>query len=571
MTDAQPAARTLRGPLTACVDALAALHDPAESESVIRRTFAAAPERVRARNDHFTPVLNRELFRFVQRHYRQGAERVCLWRFIKRLPEAQLDPAPEPSDDEAVLDALFRVFLYSHPLDDLTCLFIPVGEPDRIPRYMDWIRRYYYRASYPTSLLWLYALDSSLVSLFPDEMIYIGDRGTVSPERIFRPDFQGGESVLLKRYSEAPGHFVVFENKLADDEFRQIFTFLEREFLDRCLSRSVNTRVRDSDAELRDWEKFADVLKFGVSDRHESGCVSFSDMRSSTEFLNIHGKAFYLNRIQQPFFEQTQLVSRRYRGRIDKFMGDNVMCVFLNRGISDEETAGDRAVFHNFFAVVELCRILHGLIREGNVADTRLGLRSGVTYGDQILRSNLGNEFVRDFTVTGETVNLAARLEHISIHELKLHNQMYFRRTLDRFPEIRQLLSVTPDRESLNDETRRVIRDFTLFQNIASNLELLELARFDIRMNGDFYQRLRRRLVRNGFAVQNPGAADLHGYERFRGDGFELAVYSLYYNPKGFAGFEKIWILPLDPGLLETLDPDRLREGRFALASAQST
>ncbi len=569
MSDPAPSVSALREPLARCMESLDSITDPDRFEAVIQRTFDALPSEIAPPSDEFRPVLVGELFRFIQRQYRNGGGQICLWRFIKRLPPAQLSPGFPAGEEEEILDALFRVFLYSHPLDDLTCLFIPVKEPERIPRYMDWIRRYYYHASYPTSLLWFYALDSSLSALFPDEMVYIGDRIENSSDQIFRPDFNGGESVLLKRYSDAAGHFVALRGKVAEDEFRQIFTFLEREFRDRCLSRSIHRRVRDSETELREWEKFADVLKFGVSDRHESGCVSFSDMRASTAFLNLHGKGFYLNRIQQPFFEQTQLVSRRYRGRIDKFMGDNVMCVFLNRTLADESEVGDAAVRHNFFAIVELCRILNELIAAGEIGDTQLGLRSGVTYGDQVLRSNLGNDFVRDFTVTGETVNLAARLEHISIQELKLHNQMYFRRTLDRFPEIRQLLSVTPDREGLNAETRRVIRDFTLFQNIASNLDLLERARFDIRMNTDFYDRIRRHLLRNGYVLENPQAAEMHGYERFQGRGVAFAFYALYYNPKGFAGFEKIWILPLDPALLSALDPERLRQGVFAAAETK--
>jgi class 3 adenylate cyclase len=569
MTDPAFSAASLREPLAACMESLASLTDPDQFEAVIQGAFNQLPAEIDTPADTFPSVLAGELFRFIQRQYQGGNGRICLWRFIKRLPPAQLSPDFPARPEEEILDALFRVFLYSHPLDDLTCLFIPVKEPETIPHCMDWIRRYYYHASYPTSLLWLYALDSSLSALFPDEMIYIGDRAEDSPGQIFRPDFNGRENVLLKRYSDAPGHFVALRDKVAEDEFRQIFTFLEREFRDRCLSRSIHRRTRDSEEELREWEKFAGVLKFGVSDRHESGCVSFSDMRSSTEFLNLHGKEFYLNHIQQPFFEQTQLVSRRYRGRIDKFMGDNVMCVFLNRALSGEAERGDAAARHNFFAIVELCRILNALIAQGDITGTRLGLRSGVTYGDQVLRSNLGNDFVRDFTVTGETVNLAARLEHISIHELKLHNQMYFRRTLDRFPEIRQLLSVTPDREGLNAETRRVIRDFTLFQNITSNLDLLERVRFDIRMNTDFYERIRRHLLRGGYALQNPQSAEMHGYERFQGQGFTLSFYALYYNPKGFAGFEKIWILPLDPGLLAALDPERLRQGVFAVTGTK--
>ena len=108
----------------------------------------------------------------------------------------------------------------------------------------------------------------------------------------------------------------------------------------------------------QEWEKFKDVLKFGVSDRAEDGCISFSDLRSSTEFLNTHGKNIYLNQIQQPFFEYTELISKKYNGRIDKFMGDNVMCVFLNGNMNDKsrEEQKTEAILNNLFALFSLCK-----------------------------------------------------------------------------------------------------------------------------------------------------------------------------------------------------------------------
>ncbi len=541
--------------ITGCLAALG--NHPASSESILAGTFADAPESIVPDARRFEAVVNAHLYRYILKCYRHNTDRLCLWRFIKNLSPEQLRHDTEKDPDLKLLDALTRIYLYSGPLDDLTCLFIPLNEHRLIPDYLRWIQSYFYHADYPTSLLWLYALDSSLASLFPDEIIFLGRRTAETEANIFTPDFTDEDTVLLKRYSEVPGHYVQLEGKVANDEFRHMYAFLKKEYQDRCLSRSGRRdEYPDHRTYDREWEKFEDVLRFGVSDRHEQGCISFSDMRSSTEFLNTYGKKIYLNKIQQPFFEQTKLISKLYNGRIDKFMGDNVMCVFLKRPRPEGDQA---AVLNNFFAMFDLCRILYDLIRKQGLEGSRLGLRSGVTYGDQILRSNLGNEFVRDFTVTGETVNLAARLEHISIHELKLHNDIYFQDTIDRFPKISRLVSICDDRSSLNEETLSVIEAFTLYQNIHSNLAFLADARFDIRMNQPFYLKLKEHLQQKGFERVNPDTARRHGYDEYEVDGFRLRFYFMYYNPKGFNAFEAIRILPLTPDVLCHLDMLALR------------
>jgi len=312
----------------------------------------------------------------------------------------------------------------------------------------------------------------------------------------------------------------------------------------------------DKTAYNAEWEKFEDVLRFGVSDEDESGCISFSDMRASTEFLNTYGKTVYLNKIQQPFFEKTKLISKKYNGRIDKFMGDNVMSVFLNKNMHIEtHKAQEReAVLKNFLALFALCKTLYELIVDGALTESRLGLRSGVTYGSQLLRSNLGNEILRDFTVTGESVNLAARLEHISAHELIIHNKMYFKRSIERFPQISELIAIDGCQKNISPETESIIRDFTLYQNILSNLEKLETVKFDIRSNQRFYTILRTHLQEKGYPILNTDTSEIYGYEEYDIRGFCLRFYFSHYNPKGFANYEKIWIVPLDLKTLEHFD-----------------
>ena len=528
-------------------------------ETVLKNSLSQAPAAVVPNSNDYYSIVTYHLYRFALKHYQCHEQNICVWRYIKNLSSDQLNHKYETDPELQMMDQLLRTYFYSDPLDDLTCIFIPINNDQLIKKYVEWIKSYFYDVNYPTSLLWLYALDSSLASLFPDEIIFFGQRtANGADENILIPNFDYSDALLIKRFSEDPTHYVALEGVNANNEFRQIFNFLQREYKDRCLSRTGKQEdAVDDQSHNAEWEKFEDVLRFGVSDRNESGCTSFSDLRSSTEFLKAFGKDVYLNEIQQPFFEKTKLISKQYNGRIDKFMGDNVMCVFLN-SYMDGLTAIEKeesAIISNFLALFMLCKVLFQIVSlKKNFADSNLGLRSGVTYGSQILRSNLGNELVRDFTVTGETVNLAARLEHISVQELIIHNEIYFAKAIERFPQIHELITVNQNFQNLNPETGKIIDQFTLFQNILSNLEKLGKVKFDIRFNDRFYEKLRQHLSQRGYIVLNADMADKYGYEEYDLDGFIFRFYFSFYNPKGFSQFKKIWILPLDPKILENLD-----------------
>jgi len=526
-------------------------------EQILVDTFKQAPDPIIPNITNYYTRLNSQLHRYVLKCYKHGEEDICLWRYIKNLSNEQLNYQDNCHPEIELLDYLMRVYFFSDPLDDLTCIFIPINNSNLIKNYLQWIKSYFYDANYPTSLLWLYALDSSLASLFPDEIIYLGKRLESDEVDIMLPDFGYPDAVLLKRFTHDPKHFIELSGEQANSEFQQIFSFLRREYKDRCLSRAGDQpQGLDRDVYQQEWETFEKVLRFGVSDKSENGCISFSDMRSSTSFLNVYGKIIYLNKIQQPFFERTQLISQKYGGRIDKFMGDNVMCVFLNNNMTGKTEADQelQAILNNFFALFQLCKMLHEIMIEHNFYTSSLGLRSGVTYGSQIIRSNLGNELVRDFTVTGESVNLAARLEHISIRELLLHNEVYFAKVIERFPRIRDLITVSDNYDNLNPQTKKIVQDFTVYQNIRSNLEKLDNVKFDIRLNHEFYSRLRQHLINKGYIIQNSESAEIYGYESFIVNGLPLNFYKSYYNPKGFSRYETIWIVPFDEIILENLD-----------------
>jgi class 3 adenylate cyclase len=585
------------------------LNSQEEVEAVLTRTIRALPDIAAPDGPDFYSALNHQLYRNILKSYKHQESKVCIWRFIKNLSTDQLNYEPETDPALDMLDALLRVYFYSGPLNDLTCVFIPINDGTLIKKYLGWIKNYFYNVNYPTSLLWLYALDSSLGSLFPDEIIYMGRHLPVTGDGLLLPDFSAAGGVLFKRFSSAPQHFIQLEGTNANDAFRHIFAFLRREYQDRCLSQSIRKNQTDAEAEaetgearLSGWEKYEDVLRFGVSDKNESGCVSFADMRSSTEFLNSVGKTTYLNKVQQPFFEQTQIISRHFKGRIDKFMGDNVMSVFLDNNMSAaaEDERAIESVLNSFLAYFALCKMFYAILVKNGFDNAKLGLRCGTAYGDQILRSNLGNEFVRDFTVTGEKVNLASRLESISISELIIHNQLYFAEAIERFPKINQIIEinqlyinagkpgheadrahpahpahnlnlqadindtnmlevVTEANRDINPETMALVRDYTYYQNILTNLESLNKVKFDLRMNDEFYHRFCQHLMGKGYKWLNPETSVSHGYDAFKIGERELRFYMSYYNPKGFLGYQIIWILPLDSMLLADFDIEQIR------------
>ncbi len=541
------------------MNTLANIHSQSEVEKILKQTYSAMSVSGQIPSGSYYEDLNRELLRYTIRHYKDGHDRICLWRFYKKISNDQLNCVFPKGSSQEMLDYMVRTYYYSDPLDDLTCIFIPINDHELIEKYLNWIKYYFYDVNYPTSLLWLYALDSSMLPLFPDEIIFLGKRTNEDFDDIMIPDFNEKDTVLYKRFSGSQTNYLKITGEDANREFGQLFNFLKIDYQDRCLSRTGESSDGEKNA---GWEKFEDVLRFGVSDKMERGCISFSDLRSSTDFLNKFGKNIFRNVIQQPFFEQTKLISKRFLGKIDKFMGDNVMCVFLNQNDPDisEKQREFSSISNNFAALFSLCKVLYTLLKDNNMENTKLGLRSGVAHGRKILRSNLGNEIVRDFTVTGETVNLAARLEHISIQELVLNNENYFENTIERFPQISELLNVMKDFSNLNPETEFILDNYTLYQNIMSNLELLFKARFDIRLNNSYYNFLKNFFIARGYKSPeiNKEKRNIHGYEEFIIQGHSLKFYFSYYLPKGFRNYEKIWILPLDIDVLFSLDIEKV-------------
>jgi len=128
--------------------------------------------------------------------------------------------------------------------------------------------------------------------------------------------------------------------------------------------------------------------------------VLFADLSNFTVLsseLGAEGTHLLLNR----YFEIVDGIVESYGGTIDKHIGDNVMAVFgAPVAHTDDPERAVRAALNIHTAMTEL-----SAERERTLT-AHIGIASG-----QVVASGTGSEAHREYTVTGETVNLASRLQ----------------------------------------------------------------------------------------------------------------------------------------------------------------
>lgn len=132
--------------------------------------------------------------------------------------------------------------------------------------------------------------------------------------------------------------------------------------------------------------------------------VLFADIRSFTT-LSENLSAQEVVEMLNTFFERMVAVVFAHRGILDKFVGDQVMAVF---GILPGE---DDPAIDAVRAAVAMQRETAKLVRQRSQEGKRaFSIGIGINTGDVIL-GNIGCDNRMDFTVIGDAVNVAARLQ----------------------------------------------------------------------------------------------------------------------------------------------------------------
>ncbi len=150
--------------------------------------------------------------------------------------------------------------------------------------------------------------------------------------------------------------------------------------------------------------------KYSMEGRNEVLTVLFTDIRGFTsiaEGLDPRSLSAFMNE----FLTAMSLVIRNdYRGTLDKYVGDQIMA-FWGAPVADPEHAS-HAVAAGLAMVAALPK-LNGEFRARGWPEVRIGV--GINSGPMSV-GDMGSRIRRAYTVMGDSVNLASRLEGLTKH-----------------------------------------------------------------------------------------------------------------------------------------------------------
>jgi adenylate cyclase len=134
--------------------------------------------------------------------------------------------------------------------------------------------------------------------------------------------------------------------------------------------------------------------------------VLFSDLAGFTEISEINEPEEVVSILTRYTTEMTRIIFK-YNGTLDKFIGDAIMAVW-GTPVEDENQA-----FHACLVALEMQRQMKTLADEIKIPGYRLSMRVGINSG-MVMAGNMGSEERFDFTVIGDNVNIASRLETLN-------------------------------------------------------------------------------------------------------------------------------------------------------------
>jgi len=169
----------------------------------------------------------------------------------------------------------------------------------------------------------------------------------------------------------------------------------EREELKNAFARYVSQQVMD------------EILRAGgrldlIGSRRKV-TVLFSDIRNFTTFAEKHQPEMVVGLLNE-YFESMIDVIFRFKGTLDKFLGDGMMVLF-GAPLEDEDQEANAVR-----TAIEMQRELRRLTAKWGSSDLQIRIGIGIHTGQAIV-GNIGSTKRMEYTAIGDTVNLASRLE----------------------------------------------------------------------------------------------------------------------------------------------------------------
>ena len=170
--------------------------------------------------------------------------------------------------------------------------------------------------------------------------------------------------------------------------------------VDRLIDRKTVLKAILQLSENEDVSTTESVIHDTISGERRQVTVLFADIAGYTKLSRKLG-AEETHALLNRYFDTVDSIVESYGGTVDKHMGDNVMAVF------GAPIAHDNDPFRAIRVAIDIHDRLESLSEElGYNLLAHIGIASG-----QVVASGTGSDTHREYTVTGDSVNLASRLQ----------------------------------------------------------------------------------------------------------------------------------------------------------------
>ena len=198
------------------------------------------------------------------------------------------------------------------------------------------------------------------------------------------------------------GLTLLFTNQTRENELKQTVQAVSEE---RRVIKDMFCRYMSQDV-MNSLMETPDKVKLGGDKRNAT--VFFADIRGYTSFSEGREPEEIVEILNEYFSVAVEHVVK-FKGYIDKFIGDCIMAVWGVPMLPQEDDAANAVLCA--LAIQEMVRSSKRKFFKRSAAGLRVGI--GVNTGP-LVAGNLGSVQRMDYSVIGDTVNLAARLEGVA-------------------------------------------------------------------------------------------------------------------------------------------------------------
>jgi adenylate cyclase len=163
----------------------------------------------------------------------------------------------------------------------------------------------------------------------------------------------------------------------------------ERDDIERIFDQQVSKEVADL------------LLKDGFSSRRDFVSILFLDIRNYSTFAETKSPEDVIN-FQNTFFSPILRIINQFNGITNQIMGDGLMATFGAPAPNKEHAQ------QAYEAALSILESVNKLVDKKVIPFTRIGI--GIHSGEVVM-GNIGNELRKQFSISGTTVVLAARIE----------------------------------------------------------------------------------------------------------------------------------------------------------------